>query len=84
MMKRSVGNLMRDSASYVTIAIVVVGIIVALGAYTAKGESPSPVVLNWIGLGGVMTIVYVCSNSKNRALWTNARFWSCSNPCNTG
>jgi hypothetical protein len=77
MVRRPVGLLVRDYISYAAIAVGVVGVIGALALYTAKrGGAPDPVVLNWIGLGGVMMIVYVTAIQKNRARWQHARLWS--------
>jgi hypothetical protein len=74
--KRSFRAFRRDLLLYVTIAFLVVAISMGLGVLTAKrGEPPSPFLLNWLSLGGVMTIVYATAIHTYRAMWKSRRFW---------
>jgi hypothetical protein len=67
---------MRDLSSYVAIGVLVVAIVIALAAHSAKsGRSQDPRPLNWIGLGGTMAIVYITAAHQHRAFWKEKRFW---------
>jgi len=75
--KHTTASRLRDLLSYVAIGLLCVGVVCLLAVYGArKGESNSPVILNWIGLGGVMAIVYIGAIHHSRTLWKNRRFWS--------
>ena len=74
--KRSSKAFRRDLLLYVAIAFLVVTITLGLAVLTAKtGEALDPVFLNWIGLGGVMIVVYATAIHSYRAMWKNTRFW---------
>jgi len=75
-MKRNFRAVLRDLFLYVAVALLVVAIAFALGALTAKMNEPPDILLNWVGLGGVMTIVYATAIYKYRAMWKSSRFWS--------
>jgi hypothetical protein len=75
--KRAFGDRLYDLLLYVTIGVLCVAITFTVAFYgTKKGEPTSPVLLNWLGLGGVMTIVYVQAICEHRKLWKSMRFWS--------
>jgi len=75
--KRAFGDRIRDLLLYVVIGVLCVAITFALAVYgTKKGEPTSPVLLNLLGLGGVMTIVYIQAIYEYRKFWKSMRFWS--------
>ena len=77
MAQRTIASQLRDLSAYVAIGVALLGLIWVLAAHTAKrGQPPSPTLLNWLGLGGMMAIVFISAIHDHRRDWGNVRFWT--------
>jgi hypothetical protein len=73
---RTIGRLIRDLVLYSAVGLVCVGVLILVAFYgSRRGEPISPTFLNWIGVGGVMAIVYPTAILDGRAHWSSMSFW---------
>ena len=70
--KRTNASRLRDLLLYVVIGLVCVGAVWLLAAYDKATDA---IVLNWVGLGAVIAIVYITAIHQGRALRRKPRFW---------